>query len=604
MSKITRFPSIQELIDGAAAGAVRFPFALLSALLGTVAAIQTVELSPGAEEYLYIKLMMIAGLGLPLFIALVVFAEKREWKQPVTLGLQVAGAVLLGAYYVSLPADLSSPLIHPVRFLLLGIGLHFLVAFLPWLGKGQQEGFWQFNERLFSRFLLSALYSAVTFLGLTAAVAAADYLFGMEVDGETYGHLWFVCAILLNTWIFVSGIPHDLASLNKSVSYPAGLKYFAQYLLLPLCGLYFLILIAYEAKILVTWNLPRGWVSQLVLWFSVVGIMCQLLLHPMRLKEGSRWIQVFTKWFYRLLIPLVGMLFLAIITRISDYGFTVNRYFVIALSIGLSVVMLYFVFSKVRDIRIIPIVLCVIAFASSFGPWGAFSISKSVQQNRLNDLLTMNEILQGGEIVAPEIEPSFESRKEMSSVIDYLNEWHGVESFDLWFDDSTLAALDTLSDYSRADAITGQLGFARIGKWSTDDPARSFGLNADESQPMVIQGYDYLFDDVLPTDTGATVVSLDDQREVTINLNEGTALLGISLIVDGSPTASAQISLADTLASMCELSGPIVGREQLTFDLASAEFEARMVFDRISGNTENDSLKVTYWSGKLLLKIK
>ncbi len=605
MSKKSRFPSFQELLDGAGTGAARFPFALLSALLGTIAAINSVNAEYGAASDNSEKLMMIAGLGLPLFIALVVFAEKREWKLPVALGLQLAGAVLLGAYYFSLPDDLSAPLIHPVRFLLLGVGLHFLVAFLPWLGKGQQEGFWQYNKSLFLRFLLSALYSAVTFLGLTAAVAAADYLFGMDVNSDTYSHLWFVCAILLNTWIFISGIPRDLAGLNKSVSYPVGLKYFAQYLLLPLCGLYFLILIAYEAKILVTWNLPRGWVSQLVLWFSVVGIMCQLLLHPMRLIEGSRWIQKFTKWFYRLLIPLVGMLFLAIITRISDYGFTVNRYFVVVLAIGLTVVMLYFVFSKARDIRIIPIVLCIIAFVSSFGPWSAFSVSQSVQQNRLNDLLVANEILHEGKIIDPETEPSFESRKEMSNVIGYLNEWYGVDAFDRWFDDSTLAAWDTVASYTRAGSVAEKFGFAFVTKWQKEDKRGAFLLTINSARSLDVRGYDFMLKVGSGAETDVMPYFLTDRSAVRVRLDTTTIVLEVNLGEEYDPETAARLSLSGDLAALCASSEhDTLEPDQLSFTLSSNEFDARIVFDRISGNFADDTVHIDNWSGKLLLRLK
>ena len=98
-----------------------------------------------------------------------------------------------------------------------------------------------------------------------------------------------------------------------------------QYVLLPLVGIYLVILYAYGLKILFQWNWPQGWVSQLVLWYSVVSILSILLLWPLREKADSGWIKSFTSWFFRLLIPLLVMLFLAIFERIGDYGLTVNR---------------------------------------------------------------------------------------------------------------------------------------------------------------------------------------------------------------------------------------------------------------------------------------
>ena len=43
------------------------------------------------------------------------------------------------------------------RFLM-SLALHLLVAFAAFTGKGQIQGFWQFNKTLFLRFLTSVLY--------------------------------------------------------------------------------------------------------------------------------------------------------------------------------------------------------------------------------------------------------------------------------------------------------------------------------------------------------------------------------------------------------------------------------------------------------------
>ena len=247
---------------------------------------------------------------------------------------------------------------------------------------------------------------------LTLALAAADYLFGVDVPEKRYFQLWVLIVGIFNTWIFLAGIPRDLGSLERATTYPDGLKVFTQFILLPLVGLYFVILFAYELKIIFEWNWPKGWVSNMVLWYSVVGILSMLLLHPLRERTESRWIQVFFRWFFRALVPLVVMLFLAISVRISDYGITPNRYLVFAMAVGLSVVVLYFIFGRARDIRIIPIVLCLLAFISAYGPWSAFSVSQHSQLSRLTTYLAADAANADGDAAESEATaPATEANK-------------------------------------------------------------------------------------------------------------------------------------------------------------------------------------------------
>ncbi|MCH9032623.1 MAG: DUF4153 domain-containing protein, partial [candidate division Zixibacteria bacterium] len=433
MNFLSRFPSYEYLLKAAGLAFARFPFTILSSILGVVVGIYLVELEGSLdEEYFSQKLLMVSALGLPLFTALAVFSERQLWSRILALGFQALGVALLALYFLSLPQDVTIPLLHIIRFVLLLVGLHFLVAWIAYVGKNQVTGFWQFNKALFLRFHTAIIYSAVMYFGLTIALGSADFLFDVEVKGERYFELWIIIYGIFQTWIFLAGLPEDLDSLNTPQKYPVGLKVFAQFILLPLVVLYFAILFAYEAKITLSWNWPKGWVSQLVLWYSVIGLLSLLLLHPLRTLAENKWINVFTKWFFRAFVPLLVMLFLAIARRISDYGVTENRYFVVAMALGLAVVVAYFIISKAKDIRLIPIVITGIAFFSAFGPWSAFSVSKKSQQGRLGALLIANVVIADDLGNKDTTEFSFDDRSEMSNIVRYLNKVHGPESFSQW----------------------------------------------------------------------------------------------------------------------------------------------------------------------------
>ncbi len=135
-------------------------------------------------------------------------------------------------------------------------------------------------------------------------------------------------------------------------------------------------------KIIVTAQWPVGWVSYLILVYSVLGVLALLLIHPIRNQQGNKWIVGFSSFFYIALIPLLCLLYLAIFKRVNTYGITELRYYVLLLATWLLALNLYFVFSKIKSIKIIPVSLCILALFSTVGPWGAFQWSLRSQQRR------------------------------------------------------------------------------------------------------------------------------------------------------------------------------------------------------------------------------
>lgn len=618
MTFLKRFPSYDRLLQGAWQALQRFPLSLLCAMVGTGLAVSLVGNSDDDSTRVLVRWLLIMALGLPLFFSLATLAESRGWTKARSWLVQAGGGALLALFFFSLPPDVSRFHEPLLRFALLMIGLHFLVAFVPYLHHGQLNGFWQYNKSLFLRILLSALYSAVLYLGLAAALAAADYLFGADVPPDRYFQLWIIIVGTFNTWLFLAGVPQDLKGLSASSAYPIGLKVFTQFILLPLVGLYFLILFAYELKIIIAWNWPKGWVSNMVLWYSVVGILSMLLLHPLRELTENKWIQVFFRWFFRALVPLVVMLFLAITVRISNYGVTENRYFVLVMAIGLALVMLYFIFSKAKDIRIVPIVLCVIAFVSAYGPWSAFAVSERSQRARLMSYLAASDTTaaaptQSGTDVAPdrvgEKSDRAESRRdyvEMSSIVRYLTEWHGLEPFKGIVADSALAGMDSLGTYARAEAIAQHLDF-ELTYTTADLPGGRFyfGWVVETPEPINIADYDLM-------------LAFDDQARITeprfVPLGEDSLWVRYDSL--SSDIMVARWHGADTTGQLrINLTGAIDmsdesrrryrrDQDEMRYRADGDRMSAELVVQRLSGYWHADSLSITGLTGQLLLKLE
>jgi len=509
----------------------RFFFALVYAITGTFAAINLID-QTGDEGITTLKLLMTCGLGLSWFIAIRIFAERRGLSRTQQLGIEFVAFALLVAYFFSLPNEIG--LVTALRYLLWGISVHLLVAVAPYWLSQEENGFWQYNQTIFLRIIIAAFYSATLYVGLSIAIISVDQLFDVKINSKVYGRLWFFIVGIFNTLFFLVGFPKDFAALEGDKTYPKGLKIFTQFVLLPLITVYLGILYVYAIKILLQWNLPKGWVSYLVLIFSTTGVFALLLIYPIRDLEGNKWIKIYTKWFYVALFPLILLLFVAIFRRVRDYGLTENRYFVIALACWLATMAMYFLFSRQKNIQIIPNSLLIVALLSSFGPWSAFQVAENSQMARLKGILTKHKIL-----VNQKINPVTDGRQipekdatQIKEIIDFLSDRNGLAVLKPYFKDNldTLFAQAGKNKYYVKDKLYALILPNQFdGNTGALSKTKNF-YTPNFEQVVVVKGYDYLFNVSVYNDNGNSAPSIqlsnEEERFVIINkLNENRLVL-------------------------------------------------------------------------------
>ena len=420
--------SLESLTRKAGETFSRFPLTIAAAFAGTAVMVMVFHSHTfEAEPFHLYRLAMSCYLVMLLSISVSLYAERFTFSA-VRKNMALVGALVLGVlYFFSLPAELG--VVSMARFALFVAGLHLLVAFVPFMVREEVNGLWQFNKYIFIRIVISVLYSGVLFAGLALALVAIDKLFDVRIDEKYFLDLWIVIAGIFNTWFFLSGVPENLPALEDETSYPKGLKIFTVYVLLPLVCVYLVILYAYAAKILITAQWPVGWVAYLVIAFSVFGILSFLLIYPLRSDESQKWVSTYSRLFYFLLLPLIALLFVAIFKRVNMYGITEDRYFVVLLACWLTFISIYLILTGGINIRTIPVSLCLVAFLSSFGPWGAFQISRNSQVKQLAALLDSNHVLKNG-VVDTSITHNVTSEvhTRIEDIVRYLNMVHGRKS--------------------------------------------------------------------------------------------------------------------------------------------------------------------------------
>jgi hypothetical protein len=508
-------------------------------------------------------------------------------------------------YGMTLPRDIYSPPYYfGIRHWMLLAGVHLLVAFVPFFKKGEVNGFWHFNKVLFLRSLTAALFSAVLWAGLAIALAAVSHLFDVTIKSERYLELWIFIAGIFNTWFFLSNLPENIDLLEYETTYPKGLKIFTQYVLIPLVVIYVLILYAYIVKIVVEWNWPKGWVANLVLGFSVTGIFSLLLVHPIRDRIENVWIKRFSRWYYIAEVPLVVVLLMAIWRRVSEYGITENRYVVLLLGVWLAAVVLYFLMSKNPSIKLIPASLCLGAFLLSFGPWGVFQISEKSQLHRLEMALADAGLLKNEAILKGQGQTTYDQSQEISSIIRYLYNTHGLNSIQRWFS----VRLDTIGGASATEksgekvpklVVTELMGVDYIPEWQTK---KNIVQRYTARQPSTydVRGFERLFRGVnlqghdasskpstFPFGTGKLL-----QGKLTLTLSRGENPPD-SLALDLTP-------LVRTLSEQFKNPNEIPG-EVMMVEGKGEKARVRLYLSWILAQSDKDSVKISMFDGDLLV---
>jgi hypothetical protein len=464
----SRVPTLAPILEGAVRGLRRMPLVVVAGAVATVAAVLLVE-RIGTEQHVAAVLWS-AILGIPLFAALRVVAGRYGWRAPVGWVPDALAVVALIGFAVAW-TRWSEP-VQAGRVIQLLAVFALLLAVAPYLRGPEGHGFWAYNRALLERLVLAVFFALVLFAGAAIALAALDNLFGVDVASTAYGRLWFVAILFLAPWFFVAGIPADFAALEHEPVYPRGLRVFTRFVLLPIVALYLLILLAYFGKVLITWAWPSGWIGWLVSAVAAAGISSLVLAHPLAARPGDRWVGTYARAFYALLLPAIVMLWLAIWQRVQQYGITERRYFLIVLSLWLAGIAVYQLVTRARGIRIIPLSLAVGALLTVAGPWGAYAVSEGSQVGRLAGLLERNGLLVDGRAMPATAEVPAADRREISAVLRYLAQTHGLDAIAGWFGDQ-LAEIDTrpaadgrwrLGD-ERARRITAWLNVEYVSAW-------------------------------------------------------------------------------------------------------------------------------------------
>jgi len=507
------------------------------------------------------------------------------------LFLHISGLAFLVGYFFILP-EKAKDFTEVYAFVIIPsfILSHLLVACIAFLGKDSETKFWQFNKNLFINTFLTGIFTGVLTGGVLLAILAVQQLFGFHFKDELYGETFVTLAIVGSSFIFLLFNENGLEYLEKDGSYPVILKFFTQFILIPLLLIYVIILYFYSGKILLNWELPEGWVSYLILAYSIVGILALLLVHPLKESTAKSWVKMFSKVFYFSLLPLIVLLFTAIFTRVLQYGFTEARYYVFLLAVWLLSVVLYFIFIKKATIKFIPMSLFLLGLFSLIFPYfNTFSVAKRSQKHELENILNQYHLLENGKI-------NF-NKKVTSDVMNNISDKFEFLSMRLEYDYLS----NLLDDKFKKGLVKSETWhvnnfFKNVTDSSQKNKARNLQLY--NSAPYYnINSYDYMIheQDLL----GHGVKLGQNQLSLISEIHTDTPTLKLTL------NSTEEVDFIPSIEKLFENRKGMEGdmdSDSLFVESNIGKYHVKIIFGSIGQNTEEK--KVTYYFSNAIYLIK
>lgn len=564
----------------------RFPIAIGISTLLVILLIYINENSSNMTRIVrdnFTRLNMVVGLGIIISLCIELFNErfikKDKLKEIISY---IIGLLFLVFYYFFLLKNFE--MVPMVRYF--ATTIFFILVFFYIYRINKEEEYENYVIGLFSSAALTAIYSGVLYFGLSAIIFTIDRLFDIDIDSKYYLYMFFIVSFIFAVSLFLSKLPNDSEGvLNRS--YARSLAILLLYIVIPLLTAYNVILYAYFVKILVTWVWPKGLVSHLVLWSSVLSVGVIFLITPML--EQSKIAKQFKVWFPKAVLPILVMMFMSIWIRVDQYGVTERRYFVILLGLWTTGIMLYYSFKKPLRNIIIPISLSIVVLLSVFGPLSSFSVSIRSQNKRLNDMLQANEMLSDGNVVSNPNIPN-DSIHEISNIISYFKENHSLNN------------VEVLPQDFQTEDMQGLFGFSYnpYNQYGGEEGYFYYGRNSNTGY-IDINGYNYLIN---MSSWNKEEVFIDN---FLIKPNKGNNILTISK----DDIVLIEKDLLEYVEEIYDSNKNNEGKEsldisKLSFYSENENLKLKFVFSNISGryNTNTQKTSVDSLDYILLVGIK
>ena len=311
----------------------------------------------------------------------------RKWQpQVITGGAWFALSVFLFFFFTRTFTWAYYYFIATITFVYIVATLSIFIG--PFWKQKDENAFWIFLFKNIKALVISALVASILLGSIAALVFAFGALFEHEFDEKIFLYIFYFCASVVFPILYFTGIP----SIEECHGETPTLSKFAtstiRFLFVPVLALAILLFYAYIVKFVALWDMPKGLVSYFVSGFMVYMLALVTILYPASQSTDHAFEKKLLKIFPAACIPLVIMMTVGLIRRISDYGISTERIYVVAINIFFYAVIAILLIGKIKcKSRWIAVTFCAIFFIFTETPFNAQRITHHVWMESIKSAL-------------------------------------------------------------------------------------------------------------------------------------------------------------------------------------------------------------------------
>ena len=387
------FTTIKKYPSQISSAFKRFPLAAAFAIFTTIAFIYVYESNhelTDSKLLYWLSIYPTAATMIALTISLVQESRKKFSVIPHAVAEAVWLAISIALVFYHFSANNDTERTYVLATWLFIYTTSFLSVFVaPFFKQKDENGFWVFLMKNAKAAVIAGAISAVLLIAIEGLLFGFFNLFDIKPSSvRPFIYSAIICSCTIFPILFFSGIP----SIDECLQEAPALNKFQtsanKFLFLPVISLYIILLYAYIAKIIIQWEMPKGMVSYLVSASMLLMLLRVTLTLPERINPKPSFEKTLLKILPAACIPLVILMSVGIMRRISDYGISEDRYYIAAVNIFYYIIIAILLIDKIKcKSRVIAIVFCSMFLILTNGPLSALNVTHRIWMESIETAL-------------------------------------------------------------------------------------------------------------------------------------------------------------------------------------------------------------------------
>jgi len=262
------------------------------------------------------KLIMVLILAVPISTYGKLMYENNN-KLKIRIFIDIIAVMLLSVIYFNVPNPIDSKFM--IRFFSLIMSFLLIFSLISYYKK---DSYSIFIIKIIGNFFITFIYSLIMYIGISSMIFTVEKLFELNINNDIYLDIFILISTIFSITYFLARLPENNEKM-KATMYPKVLEKLNFYIIIPLIIIYTLILYSYFIKIIMIKEFPINLLSHLVLWYGFISVLVLFFIN--KIKNKTKFINIFYKYFPVIfMVPLI-MMFLVIFRRIADFSITPPR---------------------------------------------------------------------------------------------------------------------------------------------------------------------------------------------------------------------------------------------------------------------------------------